>query len=420
MAEEAEDRLNKETAESSEAMSDNESEDSEKGGQERVATPAGAAAESQGEERSTRMNAAKAFYRAMYAGEDVAPDDFGMGGGPLRPEGAGARGCSNCQSMQQQMSQIEAKANEVENLYKRMAADFDNFRKRTEREREELLGLGAQRAVETILPAVDDLDRAQGSFTAESEARNILDSLKLIYNRFTKCLEQMGVKAMDVIGQPFDPKFHEPVQQVETHEQPEGAIVHDLRRGYLMRDKVIRPSLVNVATRPASAPDQPEVAQAPPPTEKVESKEVTQAPTVAEAAAKNETKAAPAAEKPEKPPVEAEIKADPDEKKVPSTLDDLASATAELPAIGSATGSEASEVRVRTHQDVEDEKEKYAAAKKTQVEQDLEERAHAEHKRPAGKTADKPHSSDEDKKASENSVELAEMKAYADRQSSDE
>ncbi|PWT96726.1 MAG: nucleotide exchange factor GrpE [Candidatus Melainabacteria bacterium] len=395
MAEEAEDRLNKEdqTEESSEARSDNETEDSLGGGQERVAAPAGAAAESQGGERNSRMNAAKAFYRAMYAGEDVAPDDFGIGGGPLGPEGVGARGCSNCQSMQQQMSQIEAKANEVENLYKRMAADFDNFRKRTEREREELLGLGAQRAVESILPAVDDLDRAQGSFTPESEARNILESLKLIYNRFTKCLEQMGVKAMDVIGQPFDPKFHEPVQQIETNEQPEGAIVHDLRRGYLMRDKVIRPSLVNVATKASS---------------KAEHKEADEAAGPAEIAERQE-EAAPAVQKEEVAPLEIETRETSQEEKESSKFDDLASATAELPAFDATVGTNANDLRVRTHQDVEDEKEKHASTRKS-----------GEHKRSASKSADKPQATDEEKKASENSVELAEMKAYADRQSSDE
>jgi molecular chaperone GrpE len=380
MAEEAEDRLNNknQTGESSEA--NNEEEDSAGGGQERVATPAGAAAETEGGERSARMNAAKAFYRAMYAGEDVAPDDFGMGGGAPRSDGA--RSCGNCASMQQQMSQIEAKASEVENLYKRMAADFDNFRKRTEREREELLGLGAQRAIENILPAIDDLDRAQGSFNSESEARNILESLKLVYNRFTKCLEQMGVKSMDVVGQPFDPKYHEPVQQIETNEQPEGAIVHDLRRGYLMRDKVIRPSLVNVATRPETN----EVAEPTPAAEEVKALE--------------EAEAAPVLETQSPPPLKSETK----EAEVPKqtySASDVASATAELPAFDATANVEAKQVNLRTHQNAEDEKEKQN-----------EEGAHAEHKR--------PHATDDEKKASENSIELAEMKAYADRQSADE
>jgi molecular chaperone GrpE len=280
MAEETEERPNMQRSDLTGTQPNNKLEESAMGGEEPTATkseglpddaasasgakaPAPAEAEQapKGEERNARMNAAKAFYRAMYAGEDVMPDDFGMGGGG-RVEGA--RTCGNCESLQQQMSQTEARASEVENLYKRMAADFDNFRKRTEREREELLGLGVQRAIETLLPAVDDLDRAHSSFTAESDSRSVLDSLKLIYNRFTKCFEQMGVKPMEVIGQPFDPKFHEPVQQVETNEQPDGAIVHDLRRGYLMRDKVIRPSLVNVAVNPSGvvAPKQSAAPQA--------------------------------------------------------------------------------------------------------------------------------------------------------------
>lgn len=198
------------------------------------------------DDRSSRVNAAKAFYRAIYAGDDVAPDDFGMRTGD-QPDGR-FPSCPHCDSVSNQLAETETKASEVENLYKRMAADFDNYRKRTDREREELTGLGAQRAIEAILPALDDLDRAQSTFTPESEARKILESLKLIYGRFSRSLEQLGVKPMEVVGQPFDPKFHEPVQQIETSDFPDGAVMHDLRRGYLMKEKVIRPSLVNVAT----------------------------------------------------------------------------------------------------------------------------------------------------------------------------
>jgi molecular chaperone GrpE len=226
-----------------------------------------------GEEHGSRMNAAKAFYRAMYAGEEVQPNDFGMNNVGMKSvpaQGQAASGpCSNCQYMENQLAELEAKNNQLENHTKRLAADFDNFRKRTEREKEELLSLGAQRAIESLLPAVDDLDRAQSTFTEDSTPRSIVDTLKLIYNRFLKCLEQLGVTSMDVVGQPFDPKFHEPVQQIETSDWPEGAIVQDLRRGYLMQDKVIRPSLVNVATNPSVEVEDTKEAEHPPAPEDV-------------------------------------------------------------------------------------------------------------------------------------------------------
>jgi len=74
-----------------------------------------------------------------------------------------------------------------------------------------------------------------------------IESMRLISARFVKCLEQLGIKPLEPIGQPFDPRLHEPVQQIATTEVPEGTVVHDLRRGYALGEKVIRPTLVNVA-----------------------------------------------------------------------------------------------------------------------------------------------------------------------------
>ena len=193
-----------------------------------------------------RMDAAKAFFRAMYAGGDVAAEQYGMKVDAVRPK-IDTSSCPNCEQLVGELEQVGAKAGEIEVLYKRMAADFDNYRKRTDREREDLVGLGVQRAIETLLPAIDDLDRAQSTFNNGSDASAVLESLKLISTRFNKCLEALGIKQMEPIGQPFDPRLHEPVQQIPSADIPEGAVAHDLRRGYCMGDKVIRPALVNVA-----------------------------------------------------------------------------------------------------------------------------------------------------------------------------
>lgn len=194
-----------------------------------------------------RMSAAKAFYRAMYAGEDAAPEDFGIDMG--RPAGQGQSSAADMQrikDLEQQVADLETKGTETETHMKRLAADFENYRRRTEKEREEFSANGALRAIEAILPAVDDLDRAQQTLNPNMEAKAILDAFRLCANSFTRCMEQVGVKALTVIGEPFDPRLHEPVQEIKTNEYPDSTVIHELRRGFMFKDRVLRPALVNV------------------------------------------------------------------------------------------------------------------------------------------------------------------------------
>ncbi len=193
-----------------------------------------------------RRNAAKAFYRAMYAGEDVEPEQFGIGGRPPQPADVGP--CPNCSALEAENRELEKQKSDAENYYKRILADFENYRKRTDREREESVNVGVQKAVEAILPALDDLDRAKLMLSTVADPRGVIESLDLVFARFAKCLEPLGVKSMDVQGEAFDPKSHQAVQEVQTTEHADGTIVQELRKGYMMKDKVIRPSLVNVAS----------------------------------------------------------------------------------------------------------------------------------------------------------------------------
>jgi molecular chaperone GrpE len=221
-------------------------------------------AEEQEQERGNRMDAAKAFYRAMYAGGDPNPDEYGLATKPAAPaetvsERTGP--CPNCAFMEQQLNESQQKALEYENLYKRMAADFENYRKRQDREKDESAGIGTQKAIEAILPAMDDLDRAKQTLTSNTDVKAILDSLNLVYTRFNRCLEGLNIKPMEVIGQPFDPRLHEPVQEIQTNQFADGHVMHELRKGYMYKDKVLRPTLVNVASNPSGVveaqPDQP-------------------------------------------------------------------------------------------------------------------------------------------------------------------
>jgi len=199
------------------------------------------------EERGGRMDAAKAWMRSLYAGSDDAAPDAGA---PAGDSGYAAQSgpCRNCQFMEGQIAEIEQKSGEWENLYRRMTADFENYRRRMDREREEFQAVGVQKAAEALIPALDDMDRAMMSLTPDMAPEKIMESVKLVFGRISQCLSQIGVKPLSSVGEPFDPKFHEPVQEVETTEVPDGHVIQELRRGYTLNDKVIRPALVNVAS----------------------------------------------------------------------------------------------------------------------------------------------------------------------------
>src|SRR5277367_4223472 len=203
------------------------------------------------EDKGSRFDNAKAFFRALNAGAEVTPTEFGINVGEPPGSGPGERGggpCMNCKALEDARVTAEAKASEHEKLYKRMAADFENYKKRIDRERDEFQDLGVQKTLKEILPALDDLDRAVSHFDDNSDPKTVLESLTLVYNRFLKHFEQLGVKPLQVVGQAFDPRMHEPVQQIETNDIPEGHVASELRRGYSYKDKIVRPSLVNVAT----------------------------------------------------------------------------------------------------------------------------------------------------------------------------
>ena len=203
---------------------------------ENVGTTEPAPKSEDGEPKSSRLDAAKAFFRAVYAGEEPQPGS------------AGSELCRNCQSLTCALNEAEQKTAELDSLYKRLAADFDNYRRRLEREKDEAISCGVRQAVAGILPALDDLDRAMLYLTADTTTEKLIESIKLIATRIFSCLEQIGIKRINAIGELFDPHYHEPVQQIETNEHADGTVMSELRRGYIQNDKVVRPALVNVAS----------------------------------------------------------------------------------------------------------------------------------------------------------------------------
>jgi molecular chaperone GrpE len=230
-------------------MDDNE--DAKGAGEGETAQPnAGGSPAAEEEDKSQRVYAAKAFFRAMYAGEEP-PASFGQPQESGKQEGgasATSTACRNCEAMEFSLKESEAKTAEAETLYKRMAADFENYRRRMERQSEEAVSLGVKKAAESLIPALDDLDRAMQYLNPDLPSEKVIESFKLVSNRILQCMDQIGVKPIEAVGSLFDPKYHEPVQQIETTEHADGEVISELRRGYMLHDKVVRPSLVNVAS----------------------------------------------------------------------------------------------------------------------------------------------------------------------------
>ena len=134
---------------------------------------------------------------------------------------------------------------DLEDRNKRQLAEFENFRKRTEKEKEVMFETGAKSVIEKILPVVDNFER--GLATApEGEGDAFAEGMKMIYKQLLTELDNMGVKPIEALGKPFDPNLHNAVMQVESDEYESGVVAQELQKGYMYRDTVVRHSMVAV------------------------------------------------------------------------------------------------------------------------------------------------------------------------------
>lgn len=143
---------------------------------------------------------------------------------------------------------------ETHERYVRIAADFDNYKKRAARERDETVKLGNERLLKELLPIVDNLERALQAGGADSQG--ILAGVRMVHKQFVDTLGKFGVKAFSAVGEPFDPTRHEALMQQETSEVAPGTVVSEMVKGYLLHDKLVRPAAVVVARAPV-APEPP-------------------------------------------------------------------------------------------------------------------------------------------------------------------
>ena len=144
----------------------------------------------------------------------------------------------------------QEKYESLNNQYIRLAADFDNFRKRQESEKESLLKYGAENTVKKLIEVLDNFDRGMKAIEEVEDCEKVKECYRLAYKNINDVLTKIGLEVIKAEGEEFNPNLHEAIMQTPTDEKPENTIVAELQTGYKLGDTVLRASLVNVATAP--------------------------------------------------------------------------------------------------------------------------------------------------------------------------
>ena len=143
----------------------------------------------------------------------------------------------------------EAECRENWDRFLRERADMENFRKRANREKEELLNYGTKSMIEEILPVVDNLDRAL-THASEDGLPALVEGIRMTHGMLLTALKKFGVTPVETAGAVFDPAYHQAMTQIETDQHPPNTVVDEFQKGYMLKDRLLRPAMVSVATTP--------------------------------------------------------------------------------------------------------------------------------------------------------------------------
>lgn len=142
---------------------------------------------------------------------------------------------------------LQEEYDKLNQQYIRLAADFDNYRKRQEQERENLIKFGTESALKKLIEVLDNFERGQKALENVQDCETVKESFNLVHKQVIESLAKLGLEEIKAAGEEFDPNFHEAVMRTPTSEHPEHTVISELQKGYKMGDKVLRPTLVNVA-----------------------------------------------------------------------------------------------------------------------------------------------------------------------------
>jgi len=152
---------------------------------------------------------------------------------------------SEIEKLKQELAKEKARADEYYNRLVRVQADFDNFRKRTQKQKDEFWKYASEPLVTALLPVLDNFRRALE--TPAGDGEKFSEGVKMIYRQLHEVLENEGLEVIEAKGEEFDPNKHEAVMQEETNDYPDNTVIEEMRQGYFFKDKLIRPAMVKVA-----------------------------------------------------------------------------------------------------------------------------------------------------------------------------
>lgn len=149
--------------------------------------------------------------------------------------------------LQNKIIALEQEINQYKELALRKAAEFENYKRRTENDQLNLLKYAAESLIVKLLPTIDDLERSLEHMTEETDVQKIKEGIQLVYNKFIKTLDDQGVKKIESIGKPFSVEFHEALMQRADDSVPPHTVIDELETGYMYKDRVIRHAKVIVS-----------------------------------------------------------------------------------------------------------------------------------------------------------------------------
>lgn len=179
------------------------------------------------------------------AGEDDAEEPSEEEGGEEGPDGG--KKSRKLFGKKNKKDKKDEKIEELTDRLTRQMAEFDNFRKRTDKEKSQMYEIGAKDIINKILPVVDNFERGLAAVPEEEKKNPVLEGMEKVYKQLMTTLEEIGVKPIEAVGQEFNPDFHNAVMHVEDEELGENIIAEEFQKGYTYHDSVVRHSMVKVA-----------------------------------------------------------------------------------------------------------------------------------------------------------------------------
>lgn len=178
--------------------------------------------------------------------DELTPDGENAGDGGKNPGWAEKKAAKKQAKLDKKADAYKEKIDQLEDRVKRQMAEFENFRKRTDKEKQAMFETGARSVLEKILPVVDNFERGLATVPEEQKEDPFVDGMNRIYKQLLTELENIGVKPIEAVGCEFDPNLHNAVMQVASEEYESGIVAQELQKGYIYRDTVVRHSMVAV------------------------------------------------------------------------------------------------------------------------------------------------------------------------------